>query len=69
MLLRCYGEGGPLTCYVVEHGKEEIIPMTVEEAKAWAEEKLDGDEYIDIFGDPEENNEKATITIEIPKAI
>lgn len=69
-----YGEGGPFTEYAVCHGNEtsgsrRITPLTLKEAKAWAEEKLDGNEYIDIFGDPEENNEKATITIEIPKAI
>ena len=33
---------------------EEIQPLTVDEAKAWAEEHLDADEYEEIFGEVEE---------------
>lgn len=69
-----YGEGGLLTEYAVCHGNEtsgsrRITPLTLKEAKAWAEEYLDADEYIAIFGDSDENNEKTTITIEISKTI
>lgn len=35
-------------------GSERITPLTVDEAKAWAEDHLDTDEYIDIFGEVEE---------------
>ena len=50
-----YGEGGPMSKYAVSHGNntsggEVIEPLTVDEAKAWAEEHLDGDEYEAIFG-------------------
>ena len=55
-----YGEGGPLSKYQKEIGMNEwsgssnIIPMTEEEARNWAEEHLTSDEYIEIFGEPEE---------------
>ena len=31
-----------------------IIPLSVDEAMKWAEKKLSADEYIEIFGTPEE---------------
>lgn len=31
-----------------------IIPLSIEEAKEWAEENLSGDEYEYIFGEVEE---------------
>lgn len=54
-----HGEGGPLTTYAVHHGNdtsgsEEIRPMTVDQARAWAEEKLSADKYAAEFGEPEE---------------
>lgn len=54
-----HGEGGARSKYASYHGNsvgygETIIPMTIEEAKAWAEERLDGDEYEKIFGAVEE---------------
>lgn len=41
-------------------GSEKIIPLTYEEAQAWAEEHLDGDGYIAIFGEPEEEDDTRT---------
>ena len=55
-----YGEGGPMSKYGVAYGDnewgygEEIRPLTVEKAKAWAEEHLDADEYEAVFGEVEE---------------
>ena len=54
-----YGEGGAMTEYSqpdgdMTGGGEKIIPLTEEQAKHWAEEKLDADTYIEIFGEPEE---------------
>lgn len=43
------------------HG-EKIIPMTYEQAQAWAEEHIDGDEYEDIFGDADSGAD-ATLTV------
>ena len=33
---------------------EQILPLTPEEARKWAEENLEADEYAQIFGEPEE---------------
>jgi len=58
-----YCVGGALTIY----NGSVIKPLTYEEAQKWAEKHLDGDEYIKIFGDPEENAEKTAISISIRK--
>lgn len=36
--------------------KQEIIPLTYEEAREWAEERLTADKCEDIFGEVEEND-------------
>jgi len=41
---------------------EEIRPYTLDEAKQWAEERLDGDEYEAIFGAVEETEDGTTTT-------
>lgn len=54
------GEGGPMTEYARQisynscEGSWKVIPLTEEEARAWAEDKLSIDEYIELFGEPEE---------------
>ena len=35
-------------------GGERITPLSVKEAKAWAENNLNYDQYVEIFGEPEE---------------
>ena len=55
-----YGEGGPASRYAVTIGQnewsggEKIQLLSRETAMKWAEEHLDGDEYIRAFGEPEE---------------
>jgi len=55
-----FGEGGAMSRYSRSCGQNEwcggadIIPMTEQEARNWAERHLDGDEYEAIFGDVEE---------------
>lgn len=54
-----YGEGGAgsryagrdndFTCY-----GEIIMPMSLQDAKEWAELKMEADTYIKVFGEPEE---------------
>ena len=61
-------EGGPLSRYGSHFGNEsgygeKIEVMTIDQAKTWAEERLDGDEYEAIFGIPEEDDLKVTIMI------
>lgn len=57
-----YGEGhadSPYCTYSADGGRdpgEYIIPMTYEEARQWAEKKLDTNEYDQIFGTPEEDD-------------
>lgn len=53
------GSGGPLSKYSVSLGNStsgttELIPMTAEEAQAWAEEHLDAEDYEAEFGVQEE---------------
>ena len=53
------GKGGPFTKYVNYYGGnrtygEEIIPMTLKEAKEWALENLNCDGYEALFGGVEE---------------
>lgn len=54
-----FGEGHGLSPYGKSYGNssgwgEKIMPFTIDEAKEWAEENLDADEYIKIFGEVEE---------------
>lgn len=52
-----HGEGGPMTAYRISTGQNtwsggaKIVPMTVKEAEAWAEEHLTTDEYDAAFGE------------------
>lgn len=66
-----YGEGGPMTKYAVSTGQnswsggERIIPLTYENARKWAEEHLDGDEYEEIFGEVTEDESKKSATFSL----
>lgn len=67
-----HGAGGPQSQYGEWHGNsggdgEVIRPYTIQEAMEWAEERLDGDEYSTIFGEPDEASEnKAVINLSLP---
>lgn len=68
-----HGEGHALSRYASHSGNssgwgEQIIPMTYAEAQAWAEEHLDGDTYISIFGEPEEDGNCEMLCIKISAA-
>ena len=67
-----YGEGGGLSRYA-EHTPsgwtwgEQIIPLTYDEAREWAEKHLTADEYAEIFGMPDEGDDSKTVlTITLP---
>lgn len=55
-----YGEGGPLSKYAEPADPSgwtngcDIIPLTDERAREWAEHHASIDEYVTIFGEPEE---------------
>lgn len=69
-----HGEGNAASKYsrsVAQNewcGGEKIIPLTYAEAQAWAEEHLDGDEYIEIFGDPEDQQGRGVLSLSLPAA-
>ena len=68
--LYCYGGG--LSQYGVWHGNtgcsgEHIKPLSLDQAKIWAENALDGDDFAKEFGDPEENGDKTVMTVSITK--
>ena len=61
-----FGEGNALSSYASHSGNssgwgEKIIPMSYDEAQTWAEKHLDGEKYIGIFGEPEEDDEKVQL--------
>lgn len=66
-----YGEGGPSSRYAVTIGQnewsggEKIQLLSRETAMKWAEEYLDGDEYIAAFGDPEETEQAMSVILPI----
>lgn len=55
-----YGSGGAGSRYSKScgdnswEGSEEIIPYTEEKARKWMEEKAEVEDYIKVFGEPEE---------------
>lgn len=64
------GEGGPATNYAERVGStwssgSRIIPMTYSEAKAWAEEKLDVDEFEKVFGEIAEDGSRQQICLSL----
>lgn len=67
-------EGGPLSKYRIStgtnetSGSETIIPMTLDEARDWAEVNLDADDYIAAFGTPEEDDDHVIVTVNFNKA-
>ena len=66
-----HGEGHGNSRYGEWHGNtggwgEKIMPFTLDEAKEWSENNLDGDEYIEIFGNPEGlSDTKATLNLTV----
>ena len=54
-----YAYGDPMTAYAksegrTTYGSECIVPLSIDSAKKWLEEKADADTYIQIFGPFEE---------------
>lgn len=57
-----YGEGGPMSNYAIPTdnnnwtGSSKITPLTIDEAKKWAEKNLDADDYEKYFELEKEGN-------------
>lgn len=70
-----YGSGSCMSKYAVSYGNgnwgsgEEIIPMSYNTAKEWAENHLSVEEYEKEFGTIEEDETKISIGIRIKKEI
>lgn len=66
-----YGQGGPASRYAerVPGGMwgsgDQIIPLTWDAAREWAEEHLDADEYQEIFGEVAEDDSRTVITLSL----
>lgn len=66
-----HGEGNAASRYSKSCGQNEwcgderIVPLTYEEAQSWAEKHLDGDDYIKIFGEPEESDEAERLNLRV----
>ena len=62
-----YGEGGPMTKYAAAEGSNSwrggsrIMPLSFQEARAWAEEHLGGEEYEAIFGEVVEDDSRVQV--------
>lgn len=69
-----FGEGGPRSQYAKEvgtrqwSGGERIMPMSWDEAREWAEEKLSADEYEQLFGEVTEDETRQTLTVSLSAA-
>ena len=70
-----HGEGGPASRYAVSAGQntwsggEKLIPLSFENAKAWAEEHLTADEYEAEFGEVTEDETSKVVTLSMPTNI
>lgn len=66
------GEGGPGSKYSVctgvndFSGSTKIFPMSYNDACKWAEDNLDGDEYIAEFGAVPDDDTNAKLTLYLP---
>ena len=69
-----HGEGNAASPYSRSCGQNEwcggerIEPMSYKGAQKWAEEHLDGDEYCEIFGEPDEDAEDVTLGLNVSAA-
>ena len=69
-----YGKGGPMSRYSRKisynetSGSEEIIPVSEEEARKWAEEHLDADE-VELFFGGESKEETARLQVFVSSSL
>lgn len=70
-----YGEGNARTRYAKESGVNNwragcrIMPLSVDEAKEWAENQLTADEYEKIFGEIAESTERKTVSFSLSETV
>lgn len=70
-----YGQGNAASPFAqvlsqnVRCSGEKITPIAYVEAQEWAEEHLDGDGYITLFGEPEEDSSKSAIHLHLSNTL
>lgn len=69
-----FGERHAMSKYASHSGNnsgwgEKIIPLSYEEAQRWAEEHLDADDYISIFGEPAEDDSLTALNLTVSAAV
>ena len=70
-----HGYGGPMSKYARAEGQnswsggERIMPMSYDEARAWAEEHLGADEYEAAFGDVTEDESEYDLHVKLPMPV
>ena len=70
-----HGEGNAMSRYARATGMhgwdpgERIMPLTYDDARQWAEEHMDADDYEEVFGEvPEDDDGKASINVRVSRA-
>lgn len=69
-----HGEGGARSRYAVSRGNnnwgsgEQLIPLSYDAAKQWAEEHLTSDQYEAIFGSVVEDDSRVNATFSLAKS-
>lgn len=67
-----FGEGGPLSKYSrhidynTRSGGSKITPISYDTAREWAEDNMDADEYIKLFGLVEDDDSTQKVSINLP---
>lgn len=67
--------GGPMTRYAMASGEnnwsggERIMPVTMQDAREWAETHLATDKYESIFGAVVDDETKTTVCWQLPSAL
>ena len=70
-----FGEGGPMTKYRESTGQNQwsggskIVPMDYDDAQEWAEKNLTAEAYEAEFGEVEEDDSRAALTITLPSTM
>lgn len=66
-----YGEGGPMSKYAVSCGQSQwsggelITPLTIDNARQWAEENMDADGYMQEFGPAAEDDSRVVLSVSL----
>ena len=70
-----FGEGGPASKYArrVESNSwssgSDIIPLSYDDARQWAEDHLDADRYLKEFGPVAEDGSRVSLNLSLPTSI